>query len=311
MELRHVRYFIAVADNLNFSKAAQRLHISQPPLSRQIHQLEEELGVELFIRNKRRVELTKAGRVFLDEARKLVVQAERTTNAAKRAQKEDAGVLRIGIGAGLGRAISGAVVEHHNLFPSLDIECKDIFSSYQNEALRRGEIDVGLLRPPVDAVNLNCEAVFEERFVVILPKSHPLARRKSLKLAEIASEPLIIFDRERSSGLYDRILGLYSSRGLTPHIAVTHVEAHEEAGAITLASGKGIFIGAGAVVKVNPAITRGELVLADLDEPDAHVEVYIAWRKHDRSPAVFDFLDSVRRFFSRRDTGHAALAAQN
>ena len=311
MELRHVRYFIAVAENLNFSKAAQRLHISQPPLSRQIHQLEEELGVELLIRNKRRVELTKAGRVFLDEARKLVVQAERTSDAAKRAQKEDAGVLRIGIGAGLGRAIGGVVVEHHNLFPALDIECKDVFSGYQNEALRRGEIDVGFLRPPVDPVNLNCEVVFEERFVVILPKSHPLARHKSLKLSEIAREPLIVFDRERSSGLYDRILGLYSSRGITPHIALTHVEAHEEAGAIALASGKGIFIGAGAVVKVTPAITRGQLALADLDEPDARIEVFMAWRKHERSAAVLNFLDSMRRFFSRGDIERAAVAAQN
>jgi DNA-binding transcriptional LysR family regulator len=297
VELRHIRYFIAVADSLNFSKAAQRLHISQPPLSRQIHQLEEELGVGLFVRNNRRVELTRAGRVFLDEARKLVVQAERATEAARHAQKGASGVLRIGMGAGLGRVICNVVVEHHKLFPTIDIECKDFFSSLQNEALSKREIDVGFLRPPVDHANLNCVALFEEKFVVIMPKTHRLAKRESVRLADIADEPLIIFDRNHSCGLYDRILGLYTSRGLTPRLTMTRVEAHEEAGAIAVASGKGIFIGAGAILKVNNATYGKELAILEMNEPDAKIEVYMAWRKDERDPDVFAFLDSVRRVF--------------
>lgn len=297
MELRHIRYFIAVADLLNFTKAAQQLHIAQPPLSRQIRQLEDELGVELFARNKRRIQLTRAGRIFLEEARKLTVQAEHARDAAQRAQQGALKLLRIGIGAGLARAIGNVVVEHHRHSPDIDIECKDIFSSPQNEALRTGEIDVGFLRPPVDQVNLNCELLFEEHFVVIMPKSHRLARRGSLKLADIADEPLVIFDRKRSTGMYDKVLGLYSSRGLTAPVAMTHVEAHEEAGAITLASGKGIFIGAAAIVKLNRSLASTELALAELDEPDAKIEVYIAWRKDETCPAVLAFLDSVRRVF--------------
>lgn len=308
MELRHIRYFIAVADLLNFTKAAQQLHIAQPPLSRQIRQLEDELGVELFARNKRRIQLTRAGRIFLEEARKLAVQAEHAREAAQRAQQGALKLLRIGIGAGLARAIGNVVVEHHRHSPDIDIECKDIFSSPQNEALRTGEIDVGFLRPPVDQVNLNCELLFEEQFVVIMPKSHRLAKRGFLKLADIADEPLVIFDRKRSIGLYDKVLGLYSSRGLTGPVAITHVEAHEEAGAITVASGKGLFIGAAAIVKLNRSLAGTELALAELDEPDAKIEVYIAWRKDETCPAVFAFLDSVRRVFRAAEHPHKHIA---
>jgi DNA-binding transcriptional LysR family regulator len=292
MELRHVRYFLAVAESLNFSKAAQQLHIAQPPLSRQIRQLEDELGVELFIRNKHRVQLTKAGHAFLDEGRKLVVQAGHATEAARHAQKGESGIVRIGIASGLGGVVAKAVAENCKRSPAINIECKDIFSSLQNENLEKGEIDVGFLRPPVDQVKLDCELLFEEEFVVVLPKSHRFAKRKFLRLKEVADEPLIIFDRHFSTGLYDRVLGLYSRQGLTPHFAVTHVEAHEEAGAIMVASGKAIFIGAGAIV--TRAVAGVELVSVPLNETDARIEVYMAWRRNEESAAILGFLKSVR-----------------
>jgi DNA-binding transcriptional LysR family regulator len=298
MELRHVRYFLAVAEHLNFSKAAQQLHIAQPPLSRQIRQLEDELGVDLFVRTKHRVQLTKPGRVFLDEGRKLVMQAGHATEAARHAQKGESGIVRIGIASGLGGVVGKAVADHCRRFPTINIECKDIFSSVQNENLNKGEVDVGFLRPPVDQVNLDCELLFEEEFVVILPKTHRLAKRKSLRLKEVADEPLIVFDRSFSSGLYDKILGLYSRQGLTPHFAVTHVEAHEEAGAIMVASGKAIFIGAGAIV--TRSVSGIELASVPLNETEARIEVYMAWRREEESTAVRAFLDSVRRVFRHR-----------
>ena len=297
VELRHVRYFIAVAEYLNFSKAAQQLHIAQPPLSRQIRQLEDDLGVALFVRSKRRVELTKAGQVFLEEARKLVVQAGHATEAARHAQKGESGVVRIGIASGLGGVVSKVVAEHCKRFPAINIECKDIFSTCQNEALRKHEIDIGFLRPPVDQVNLDCELLFEEDFVAVLPKAHRLAKLKALKLKDIANEPLILFDRNFSSGLYDKILTLFSRQGLTPHLTVTRVEAHEEAGSIMVASGRAVFVGAGAIV--SRSVSGLELASVRLDEPDAKIEVYAAWRKDEESAALFTFLDSVRRVFRR------------
>ena len=292
MELRHVRYFIAVAECLNFSRAAEQLHIAQPPLSRQIRQLEEDLGVALFLRNKRRVALTKEGRVFLDEARKLVVQAGHAMEAARRAHKGESGIIRVGIPSRLGGVINKALLEHRERFPALDVQCKDICSSLQNEALRKGEIDIGFFRPPVDQVHLDCELLFEEDIVVFLPKTHALAKRRFLKLKDIAAQPSIIFDRSFSSWLYDKILGLYSRQGLTSHMTVTHVE-DEEAGAAMVASGKAILMGVGAIV--NRTVGGVDLVSVRLNEPEAKIELYMAWRKNEQSGAVFSFLDSARR----------------
>jgi DNA-binding transcriptional LysR family regulator len=295
VELRHVRYFIAVAECLNFRRAAEQLHIAQPPLSRQIRHLEEDLGVALFVRNKRRVELTRAGLVFLEQARKLIVQAGHASEAARHAQKGESGLVRIGIASGLGGTVSKVVFEHRKHFPATDIECRDIFSSQQNESLQKGVIDVGFFRPPVDRASLDCELLFEEEFVAVLPRKHPLAKRRSLKLKDVASEPLIVFDRNLSTGLYDKVLGLYSRQGLTPHLTMTHVEAHEEAGAVMVACGKGIFIGAGAIV--NRSVSGLDLACVRLSEPEAKIEVYAAWRKKEDSSSVLDFLTSIRRTF--------------
>ena len=298
VELRHIRYFIAVAEYLNFRKAAQRLHIAQPPLSRQIRQLEETLGVELFARDKRRVELTKAGHAFLEEARKLMVQASHAIEAARHAQRGDTGIIKVGIASGLGGVVSQVVFEFRRRWPAIEVECRDIFSNFQNEALRRREIDTGFLRPPLDRVELDCELLYEEDFVVILPKSHRLAKRRNLRMHDIADEPLIIFDRNFSTGLYDKILGLYSRHGLTPRLISTHVEAHEEAGAIMVASGKAIFMGAGAIV--NRSVAGIQLASVRLHEPEAKIEVYAAWRKDEASPAVLGFLECVRSTLSPR-----------
>lgn len=292
MELRHVRYFIAVAECLNFSKAAQQLHIAQPPLSRQIRQLEEDLGVTLFLRNKRSVTLTKEGRVFFEEAKKLVAQAGHAMEAARNARNGESGTLRVGIPSRLGGVISKAVAEHCKRFPAFDIQCKDICSSLQNEALRKGEIDIGFFRPPIDQAHLDCELLFEEEFVVVLPRTHPLAKRRFLRLKDIANQPSIIFDRSFSSWLYDKMLGLYSRHGLTSHLTITHVE-DEEAGAVMVASGKAILMGVGTIA--NRSVAGVDLVSVRLSEPEAKIELYMAWRKNEQSTAVFSFLDSARR----------------
>jgi DNA-binding transcriptional LysR family regulator len=297
VELRHVRYFIAVAEYLNFRKAAEQLHIAQPPLSRQIRQLEEDLGVVLLVRNKRKVELTRAGHAFLEQARKLIVQAGHASEAARHAQKGESGLVRVGIASGLGGVVSKAVFEHRKRSPGIEIECKDVFSSHQNESLLKGVIDVGFLRPPVDQVNLDCELLFEEEFVVVLPKMHRLAKRRFVKLRDVAGEPLILFDRNFSTGLYDKVIGLYSRQGFTPRLTVTHIEAHEESGAVMVASGKAIFIGAGAIV--NRTVYGLELASVRLNEPEAKIEVYAAWRKSEESAVILAFLESVRRVFRR------------
>jgi len=196
------------------------------------------------------------------------------------------------------------VVEHRQRSASVEIECRDVFSSFQNHALHVGEIDAGFMRPTVDQGHLDCELLYEEELVAVLPKAHALAKRASLRLRDLEGEPIIMFDRNFSSGLYDKILSLYSKQGLTPHLTVTHVEAHEEAGAIMIASGKAIFVGAGAAV--NRFVSGLELVSVPLDEPEARINVYLAWRKAEESAVVLAFLDTVRRVFDRQGAAGAA-----
>ena len=308
MELRQVRYFIAVAEQLNFSKAAQMLHIAQPPLSRQIHELEDELGVQLFERDTRHVRMTAAGRAFLEEARALIVQAGQATETARRAQDEEAGSVRIGIASGLGGAVARVIGEHCQRYPTVEIQCKDVFSSLQSESLRKHEIDVGFLRPPIDDRNLLFEVLFEEDFVVVLPKNHRLARRRSLRLRDVADEPLFLFDRNFSCGLYDRILGLYQQRGYSPHITVTHTEPHEEAGTVMVAAGRGIYLGVGAIA--TRRLSGVEVAVVPLREPDAKIEVCAAWRKNEHSTAVLAFLESVRRMFGLGRDRKSPVAAR-
>jgi DNA-binding transcriptional LysR family regulator len=296
VELRHIRYFIAVAEYLNFHKAADRLHIAQPPLSRQIRQLEESLGVELFDRDQRRVELTKAGHAFLEEARKLMAQAGHAAEAARQAQRGESGIIKVGIASGLGSVVSRVVFAFRKRWPDIEVECRDIFSNFQSHSLSRREIDVGFLRPPLDHIALDRELLYEEEFVVIVPKTHRLAKRRALRMHDIAEEPLILFDRNLSSGLYDKILGLYSRNGLTPRLLPRHVEAHEEAGAIMVGSGKAIFMGAGAIV--NRTVAGIQLASIRLNEPEAKIEVYAAWRKDDASAAVHGFLECMRSTLS-------------
>jgi len=291
VELRHARYFVAVAECLNFRQAAQQLHLAQPPLSRQIRQLEEYLGVTLFVRDKRKVELTKAGYAFLEEARKLIMQAGHAADVARHTQKGEVGTVRIGLSSGLGGTVSRVVFEHRRRHPAIEVECRDIFSSFQNEALRRQEIDVGFMRPPVDELNLDCEALYQEEFVAIFPKTHRLAKRRSVRVREIAEEPLIGFNR-KLSGLQDKMMGMFNRQGFAPHVVVTPVEAHEEAGAIMVATGKAVFVGPPAIL--NHSISGLDLVSVRLNEPEANIHVYAAWRKGEDSPAVLGLLESIR-----------------
>ena len=157
MEIRHLRYFIEVAEQLSFSKAAKECNVSVPPLSRQVRQLEEELGTRLFVRDKRRVALTDAGHALLLQARAIANQIARIPESIRLAESGQAGAVRIGIALHLAERLNPALMEYSRRFPNVEIECRDIFSPFQNRALAEGEIDVGFLRPRVDPIHLVSE----------------------------------------------------------------------------------------------------------------------------------------------------------
>src|SRR5262252_5025042 len=242
MKLVRLRYFVAVAEELNFTRAAAKLRVAQPALSRQIRTLERELEVELLVRNGRAVKLTPAGQVLFEEGAAILAHYALATQRARDAASGNP-VVRVGIGFGVGEHVDRVVTRHAGPFPDIHVQLEIIPSTAQNLALKRCEIDIGFLRPPVDAGYLSCHLLFEKRLCALVPSVSPFTRYKAVRLSQIANIPLLLHSRNLSSGLYDRILDLYRVRGITPAVIHTpHSGPGEEAGHMLVASKKGIYI---------------------------------------------------------------------
>jgi DNA-binding transcriptional LysR family regulator len=309
MELRQLRYFIAVAERLSFSKAANELHVTVPPLSRQIRQLEEEFGVSLFVRDRRHVALTDAGRTLLREARVLVAQTERVSDCVRLAKCGEAGLVRMGIAPGLGEHVSRVLVEHSKKYPAVDLQYQEIFSGLQSKPLLDGEIDAAFVRSPLDYSQFYSEALFEEKFVVHVSRTSPLAKRRSLRIKDLVGETLLLPNRQFCPAMYDKTLELYAESGILPnvlHVPLTP-SPNSDSQIVLVACRKGIFImpdeSAG---RPHPG---GEVVCVPLDDPNAKIDVCVTWRKNEQSCAVIAFLDSVRRVL-RCPAAECALPAQ-
>ena len=295
MELRQLRYFIAVAENLSFSKAAQQLHVTVPPLSRQVRQLEEEFGVRLLVRDRKHVELSDAGRLFLREAKVLVTQAARMSDSVRLAKCGAAGLVRVGVGPALGERAARVLLEHAKQYPGVEVQCRDRLSCDLYKGLVNGEIDVAFLRPCFDWPELNSEVLFREPMVVHLSRANPLAKRKSLRIKDLANETLLLFEREAAPGLYDKTLKLYSAAGIHPNTVIVAADPipHNDTQHVLLACRKGIRI-APDEIAARPA-AGSEVAVVPLDEPEAFAEVHVTWRRDEEAPAVMALVDCVRR----------------
>jgi DNA-binding transcriptional LysR family regulator len=292
VDLKDLRAFIAIAEEQSFTRAAQRLHISQPPLTRQIHDLEEELGVALFRRTSHGACLTDAGRELLGRAREIAERSSEFIETARRLQGRETGVVRIGIGWRLWELVNHIRAHHMRRFPEVTLEGRDIYSSLQNQALRAHTIDVGFMRPPVDAAHLHGEKILEEHFVVLLSELHPLARRRTLRIADIAAEPLLVQERDLSRGLHDEVLAIYERAGAKPTVLYTDVGPAQEAGRLPIASGKAVYLA--TVSKYTSANFGSGIAVVPLDEPDASLGVYMAWRHGESVDRVIDLVNSSR-----------------
>jgi len=298
MELRQLRYFIAVAERLSYSKAAEELHVSVSPLSRQIRQLEEEFDIRLFERDRRRVALTEAGKLFLHDAKALLNQIARVGDRMRQASNGEAGVVRTGIALHLADKVGSVVVEHSKRHPAVDIQCDSIFSTLQNAALVEGKIDIGFLRPPVDTARLNSEFLYEERLIAMMSKANSLSKRKRLRIKDLADETIFLPDANVGGGLRDRTLELFAKAGISPRISPLTADplSHGEVHKILLAANKGIFIIAD---ETSTRVENGNVAVAvQLDDPDARIDVFMAWRKNEKSPAVLAVLDTARNVFA-------------
>jgi DNA-binding transcriptional LysR family regulator len=289
IELRHLKYFVAVAEELNFGRAAQRLYITQPSLSRQIVNLEGELGFTLFARDKRQIQLTEAGRIFLIEAQQILARFDRGMNIARRIGTGELGELRIGFqGSSVYDIIPLSIRAFREHFPQVEPIVYNLPTSEQIELIENGNLDLGFIVPPICDADLRLETILVEPLVLALPETHPLAGETEILLTAIADEPLILASRDRGCGLHEQILQFYEREGLRPNVVHAAKEMQVMLG----------FVAAGIGVSLLPAsvknLQRLGVVYRAL-KPDAPVaELAVAWRQDNTKATLERFLEKIR-----------------
>jgi DNA-binding transcriptional LysR family regulator len=290
MELRHLRYFVAVAEELHFSRAADRLHIAQPPLSQQIRNLEEELGVQLLQRTKHQVQLTSAGQLFLEEARRTLAQAERAIQTAQRASRGELGRLVVGFASSAAYNVFPEILRvFRACFPEVELVLRELNSQPIQDYLYSSQIDIGFVYFPIVTDSLCCLSIVEEPFLVALPQSHPLSTQPQVALQAIAHDPFILFPRHNSPDFYDKIVGLCQQAGFSPKVV------QEAALMQTIVSLVAAAIGVALVPASLQNLQRTGVVYKQVQGLAAMVEMAVVWRRDDRSPVLEAFLNTVRQ----------------
>jgi DNA-binding transcriptional LysR family regulator len=291
MELRQIRYFVAVAEELNVRQAAARLHLSQPPLSRQIHNLEDEVGTKLFVRSKSGMRLTEAGQAFLKEARSLLSQSQRAIQLAQAASRGEAGHLEIAYAIGVFTPVLLSVMRlFRQRFPMVELELREQEYHQQLQELINRRIDLGCIgiRFPELESDLVFECVQKAPYVVALPPGHPLARRRRLTLPALASEKFISF-RQTAPAYYSWFVSLCRSAGFVPEIARTEAD-----GALSWLGLVSAGFGVALVPETFQRILPVEVEFRSLRPSSPTFELYIAWRRDNQSTVLHAFLEMLR-----------------
>jgi DNA-binding transcriptional LysR family regulator len=289
IELRHLRYFLAVADELHFGRAAEKLGIAQPPLSQQIKSLETQVGHPLFER-KPRVRLTPAGEALLEVARRTLAQVEEGLDLARRAGRGEAGKITVGFAASiLTTALPEILRTYRERHPGVELRLRELSSAAQAAALAEGSIDVGFVREAVEQdTSLTCEPVLREEFVAVFPPAHPLAERARLPLGDLAEEPFVHFPRAVAPTLFDQIADACRRAGFSPRVVQ---EAQEWLTILGL-------VEAGLGVSLVPASFRrlrwGGVQYRPLGPPSEFTNVFICWRDTPPAPAVIPLIEIAR-----------------
>jgi DNA-binding transcriptional LysR family regulator len=299
MELRHIRSFLSIAETLHFGHTAELIHLSQPALSLQIRALEEEVGVRLFERNRRKTTLTAAGAAFRDDAAAALSQLEQAIRSARLAANGKLGLLRIGFVSTAGSEIVPNIVRQFRQGnPEVEFSLRNILTAQQVQMLETGSLDIGFLRVPIGEHSaLDVVTVHREPFVLVVPSSHKLAKRKRVRLREVAGQDFVMYERTYAPGFHDLMFGILRHAGIVPNVTQTAVEIPTLISLV--ASGMGITIMPASVVKHYVA----SVVACGILDRIPTTEIALAVSKQFRTEVVDNF-----RSFALKTLGHSRLA---
>lgn len=292
---RQLQSFIALAEELHFGRAAKRVNLSQPALSLQVQGIEEELQVKLFVRDRRKTELTQAGEVFLTEARDVLRRTEQAITTVRRAALGQVGTLRIGFISTAAAIITPKLVKQfRDQYNHVDIELRNVLTRDQVTQLQERKIDVGFLRVPLSVpADIRTRVIHREPFVLLLPADHPLAQLKNVQLADCHSADFVMYTRKMAPGFHDVIMNILHRNGLTPHVVQ---EASEMYTLISLvAAGMGIAIAPASIA----LHIVDNVVVRQLPSGEATSEIAIAWRTENVAATTQLFLNMVIKSLRR------------
>ncbi|MGL4976181.1 MAG: LysR family transcriptional regulator [Bosea sp. (in: a-proteobacteria)] len=301
MDIRQLRCFIAVAEELHFGRAAERLALAPPALSRQIRSLESELGVTLLTRTTRQASLTRAGLVLLEEAKGILVRMERASRLVREASLSSGKLLRIGaIDSASSSFLPQALVKFRALHPSVEVKFVEAMTAPLMQMLETGKLDLALSRPPRKTGDCAYEVLRVERPLVILNESHPLAQRETLTMADLANEPFVIPSKRIRPYAYDLVMAYFESIGTVPNVVIEATEKPAMMSAV--AAGLGIALAPDWVSRLSfPGVTMRRLKGMMLDPPAAGAMVGVAWRPLQRLTARDDFIAILRESVTLMD----------
>lgn len=296
IELRHLRYFLAVAEELHFGRAAARLHMAQPPLSQQIRQLEAELGFKLFHRTRRQVELTTAGHSFLADCQGILQQLDRAIQRGQQINRGELGQLSIGfVSSATYNVLPSILRTVRQTLPEVTLTLRELTTDQQLADLQAGRLDVGFVRPPVDLATFATLTVLREPLAVALASTHPLAASAAVSVRSLVHEPFILFPRPLAPGLYDQIIGLCQQADFSPAVAQEAVQMQ------TIISLVAAEIGIAIVPQSLENLQRTGVVYRPLREPTPPATIALIWPEQGRSPTLQRFLQIVQTLTPHSD----------
>lgn len=286
MELTDLKYFAAVAAELNFRRAARKLNMAQPPLSRRIKNLEYEIGTPLFIRTNRSVRLTEAGKLFLEKANEIIEKAGDALEELSLIGKGEEGYLPIGFNEpAINTFLSKAIKRCHSRYPKVKLVLKEMQTNEQLEALKNNKIKIGFMRLfGHDVSGMSTSLLYSERYILAIPKNHALGKYRKITLEMLKQEPMIIFPRKMNPGLYDHFMAKFEDAGFKPMLEQEASTKHTTLALVE--AGLGIAL----VPESSASASRKGIEFRNLEASLPSIEIYAVWQKNESSPVFMNFI---------------------